>query len=54
MAKQPRREICPECRGTGKTFKNTSIFDWGWKPCEQCKGQGFIEIKPISPKIQIR
>jgi DnaJ-class molecular chaperone len=49
MGKQPRKEVCSNCRGTGKTFKNTSIYDWGWKICEQCNGKGFIEI----PNIQI-
>lgn len=43
-----RREICGKCRGTGKVFRD-SVWEWGWKPCPDCKGEGYIEYK-IPPR----
>jgi len=57
MFRQPqqrpmRKQICPECRGSGKVMHNT-VWSFGWKPCIACKGTGQIEI-PIIPEMRQR
>lgn len=48
-----RKRVCPNCRGSGKVFKN-DVWNWGWKPCPPCKGTGSIEYSgPIHlPPVQ--
>lgn len=44
-----RREICPECKGTGKVMHN-DLWSWGWKPCQACNGSGYIEYATPQPR----
>lgn len=45
-----RKEICPQCRGSGTVFNN-DVWSWGPKPCQACKGKGQIEI-PVIPQMR--
>jgi len=45
-----RKQMCPECRGTGKVMHN-DVWSWGWKTCKACNGTGQIEI-PIIPQVR--
>jgi len=53
MRNQPRKEVCPTCQGTGKTFVNKSIYEWGSRVCGDCKGTGFVEINPPPQRLRI-
>ena len=41
---QVERQICPQCNGRGKIFKN-SCWELGWKPCPPCNGTGYVEYR---------
>jgi len=43
---QTRKQICPECKGSGQELHNT-VWKFGWKPCVACKGTGQIEVPII-------
>ena len=42
--KGTRKEPCQKCGGTGKVLKD-SVWEFGWKACPDCKGQGYIEYR---------
>jgi len=47
-----RREMCQTCNGTGNVFNNT-VWNFGVKPCPDCKGTGYIEIRPPPEQFKL-
>jgi hypothetical protein len=46
------REVCPKCRGLGKTGGGFKDFT-GEEVCEKCFGSGAILVGPSTPKPEL-